>query len=387
MSDKILLVDDDANLLDSYRRQLRKQFQVFTAQGGPAALEELKREGPFAVIVADMRMPEMDGIELLRRVRETQPDTVRVMLTGNADLTTSIQAVNEGSVFQFLTKPCPAEQLVATLRAGLEQHHLIHLERGLLEETLRGSVHVLTEILSLVNPLAFSRANRIKRYVSHMVARLKLPNAWQYELAAMLSQIGCVALPSEVLTKVYRGRELSYREDRMWNTHPGVAARLLASIPRLEVVARMVGDQMRRFEDFPPLGSAEAEGVMAALGAQILKLALDYDRLMIRAVSRDAALHGLARRAGEYNPRLLQALEDFEDNQIEVTYREISVAELKMGMVTDEPIKSKRGLLLVPAGHEVTYTVLERVRNFYQGHVGVKEPIRVRFPAEDAVPV
>ena len=129
MTDKILFVDDDANLLASFRRQLRKQFQIETALGGPQGLKLVDQNGPYAVIVSDFRMPHMDGIEFLSRVREVAPDSVRIMLTGNADMQAAIQAVNEGNIFRFLTKPCAADLLGESLITGIEQNQRVTQER------------------------------------------------------------------------------------------------------------------------------------------------------------------------------------------------------------------------------------------------------------------
>src|SRR5882672_4792554 len=112
MNTKILCVDDEPNVLEAFSRSLRKDFQVFVAQSGEQGIAMIENEGPFAVVVSDMRMPEMDGIQFLSRVRETIPETVRVMLTGNADQQTAMNAVNEGNIFRFLTKPCSPEALV-----------------------------------------------------------------------------------------------------------------------------------------------------------------------------------------------------------------------------------------------------------------------------------
>ena len=244
MSEKILCVDDDANILQAYQRILHKEFAIETAKQGRAGLEAIRTRGPFAVIVSDLRMPEMDGIHFLTAVRECAPESVRIMLTGQADLNTAIAAVNEGNIFRFLTKPCPPETLGKALRAALEQHRLMEAERVLLKKTLIESVQVLTETLGLVNPAAFTRTSRVKRYVKHMAAQLHLPDVWQFELAAMLSQIGCVTLPPDVFDKVYAGQPLSKDEQQMFSDHPKVASNLLAKIPRLEAIACMIGMKM-----------------------------------------------------------------------------------------------------------------------------------------------
>ena len=115
MSERILLVDDDSNILDGYRRSLSKQFLIETASDAKKALALVSENGPYAVVVVDMRMPGMDGIQLLSHIKISAPDTVRVMLTGNADMETAINAINEGSIFRFLNKPCEKEVMAKTL--------------------------------------------------------------------------------------------------------------------------------------------------------------------------------------------------------------------------------------------------------------------------------
>src|SRR5215210_4116080 len=135
MTSKILMVDDDENILAGYQRTLRKQFAIDTASSGAQGLARLSADGPYAVVVADMQMPNMNGIEFLKLAEAQVHDTVRIMLTGNADQKTSVDAVNEGHVFRFLNKPCKPETFTNTLEAGLKQHQLIIAERQLLEMT------------------------------------------------------------------------------------------------------------------------------------------------------------------------------------------------------------------------------------------------------------
>ena len=122
MKDKILLVDDDAMILAGLKRKLRNQFRIETALSGAEALEMIKENGPYAVVVSDYFMPGMDGIEFLCRVKKIDPESVRMMLTGSADMSTAIKAVNEGSIFQFHPKPCPAETLGQAIQSGIEKY-------------------------------------------------------------------------------------------------------------------------------------------------------------------------------------------------------------------------------------------------------------------------
>ena len=121
---KILLVDDEPSVLEGLQRQFRKQFCLYTAPGGQQGLTTVRVLGPFAVVVSDCRMPSMDGIQFLDLVKKIAPNTVRIMLTGNNDLHTAMEAVNRGEIFRFLTKPCEPEIFSKALEDGIKQYQL-----------------------------------------------------------------------------------------------------------------------------------------------------------------------------------------------------------------------------------------------------------------------
>ena len=125
MKDKVLLVDDDAMVLAGLKRQLRNQFSIDTALSGEDALKQVLENGPYAVIVSDFMMPGMNGIEFLSRVKKSNPETVRMMLTGTADMPTAIRAVNEGSIFQFHPKPCPADTLCQAIQSAISEYRKV----------------------------------------------------------------------------------------------------------------------------------------------------------------------------------------------------------------------------------------------------------------------
>src|SRR5262249_17647394 len=154
-------------------------------------------------------LPGMSGAALLAEVCMRAPDTVRVMLTGRSDGKAAAEAVNSGQVFRFLTKPFEPQTLLSAVRAAAARHHAQATERDLLENTFRGSIRMLAEVLSILRPAAFSRSLRVAQLVLHMAERLRLRESWRYETAALLSQIGSVALPWETLTKFEAGEELS----------------------------------------------------------------------------------------------------------------------------------------------------------------------------------
>jgi serine phosphatase RsbU (regulator of sigma subunit) len=134
MRTKILLVDDDEMLLAGLKRQLRNQFRVETAISGEEAVRMVQENGPYAVVVSDYMMPGMNGIELLSRVKQTDPDTIRMMLTGSADMTTAIKAVNEGSIYKFHPKPCPAETLGTAIQSGIDEYQKVTTDQTQLKK-------------------------------------------------------------------------------------------------------------------------------------------------------------------------------------------------------------------------------------------------------------
>jgi response regulator RpfG family c-di-GMP phosphodiesterase len=176
----------------------------------------IESKGPFAVVVSDMRMPEMNGARFLAKVNEIAPDTVRMVLSGQADLDSTVAAVNEGHIFRFLMKPCDTEKLVQSINSGIDQYNLVNAEKHLLENTLNATVKVLVEVLGLINPSAQQRASQIEKYADAASTSLNLPGAWKYRLAAMLSQVGCITLPAETLSKVYGGQPLSDEENKLY---------------------------------------------------------------------------------------------------------------------------------------------------------------------------
>lgn len=381
MTHKILFVDDDANILAALQRQFRKIYQVDTAQGGSQGLGAVSQNGPYAVIVSDFRMPGMDGVEFLSKLQDVAPDSVRMMLTGHADLHTAMEAVNEGHIFRFLTKPCSPEAMGKALELGVKQYRLVNAEKELLEKTLSGSIKVLTQILSLLNPEAFGRASRLSRYVREVALTLKLPQIWQVETAAMLSQIGCIMLRPETLAKVYRGEALSAEEVQLLDFHPLIAADLLKHIPRLEEVCEIITYQEKRFDGSGnPRDNRQGDDI--PLGARILKVVLDFDTLEASGLSKSNAIAQLKQRSGWYDPDILAVLEAVLWIEARYAVREVPSKILKDGMILDDDVFTQDGTMLVSKGQEVTNLLRRRLQTFAET-IGLKEPLRVLVPLAD----
>ncbi|MFZ5642935.1 MAG: HD domain-containing phosphohydrolase [Bacillota bacterium] len=374
MSEKILLVDDDSNILSGYERILRKKFEVVTAENAIEGGVALQEKGPFAVVVSDYRMPGIDGVKFLATVRKASPDTVRLMLTGQADMQAAINAINEGNIFRFLTKPCGIDVFSRALNDAVDQYRLIKAEKELLENTLQGSIKLLIDILMTISPEIFSSSSRIRRLAKRVGTRLQLENIWELELAAMLSHIGCVAISGEIIKKVEQGKSLTLEENRIYHTHPQIGMKLLSNIPRLERIAEAVEYQMKYFDGGGvPLGGKSETSI--PIIARILKVVTDFDKMQKRGMTVTDIIKGMSRNLRIYDPEVFGAFEA-EVTRLEEGYmlRHIPLKNLEIGMVISDDIRDKTGVLLLPRGTEITEVLQMRLRSY--GSI-VAEPIKI----------
>jgi len=295
-----------------------------------------------------------------------------MLLTGQADVDAAISAINDGRIFRFLTKPCPPDELRAAFELAIDQYNLVVAERVLLGQTLLGSVKALTQVLSLTSPMVFGRATRVTALVRELLRHLPVDNRWAIEVAAMLSELGCIALPDEVAHKHYYGEPLTAAERQMVSRAPGLTEAMLGSIPRLDPVCEIL-----RLAGEPHLPKLSGEGELPELTreADILRLALEFDRLETSGLSRLAALDKLRRRHGAQDP-LIVALDACRGSAVpQQLVRDIPLGRLREGMELAEDLKTTTGLLLVTRGYVVTADFLERSRHFRSGYL--REPIRV----------
>ena len=355
---RILFVDDEQRLLESMAVLLRRDYDVQMATSGQEALQKLGEIKDIAVVVSDFRMPHMDGATFLHEVMLRAPTATRILLTGEAGVTGAKDAVNKGQIFRFLTKPCPPDQLKEALEAGIEQHRLLCAERLVMQETLLECIAALMEVLAVTNPVAFGRAQRIKRLVADMAARLECGQFWQLEAAALLSQIGYFAESSELAEKVYYGRPLNNAEQARAAAVPKNAQRLFEHVPRLEPVIQILVALDWKDDAIARLGTG-----MIGLGTRILCVALEYDLLTTQGVARAEILRRLRTREARFTTMVLDAfkttLEAHPEPEREVV---LPLRDAKIGMRLRDEIRTSSGALLVPIGFEVSERLLERLR-------------------------
>lgn len=366
---KILFVDDDPNLLSGIRRQFRRRYEIDCAEGGREGLDKLANGSDYAVVISDMRMPEMDGVEFLATVARKYPDPTRIMLTGNADQNTAVDAVNRGHVFSFLNKPCAPEDLSRAIDTGLEQYRLKTLEKDLLERTLAGSVKVLLDVMRVASPLAFGRSCALRDLALEIARSMGVQNLWEIRIATLLSSIGWVSVPEHVLEKVTRNLPLTDEERSLVARQPEVAYELLKQVPRFEEIARIIRYQNVDFEDAGTVLGEEMAEEELPLGSRILHVLNAMVPINQTRPPSIAALDTLVDDGTKFDPAVLLVTRDvlesdaFAPTGDQTTLIEVSPSRFLPGDVLEEDLVTVDGALLLSAGNELSVFHITKLRH------------------------
>lgn len=249
---RVLMIDDDSNILESHRRLLRSRFAVETALGGEAALKIMEMGAPFAVVVSDIKMPRMSGIDLLGTIKKLYPETIRMVLTGYADLEMAISVVNKGDIFRFLTKPCDQIDLIKAIEAGIEQYELARASQELaiarrLNAGLEGTLRAFTRLVEFRDPYTAGHMDRTSKLAVSIAERIGLPEdrVQGLKLAAQVHDIGKIAVPAGILNKP---GTLNEAEFALIKTHPLVGADIFQTLETGWPISRIVSEHHERID-------------------------------------------------------------------------------------------------------------------------------------------
>ena len=378
MNNKILCVDDEESILRGFQLNLRKDFELHLASNGVEGLEVFDREGGFALVLSDMRMPQMNGATMLSEIKARDPEVVTVLLTGHTDFESAMSAVNEGSIFRMLSKPCPPETLIKVLNDGLAQHDLIASKRILLDQTLRGAVDALAQSLSTAKPLFFGRAQRVRRIANELAEMMKVPDAWRVDIASTFSQLAYISIPESVSEDVYHKRELSPEVKKVVKQLPDDTQKLIEKIPALEDIGESLGKLtiQHRFEEKDESGLRKA--------ASILHVALDFDYYEEQGHDRSLIVQTLKSRKDDYDPEITECLSQLlvvAEQQFRL--EEIPIRRLEIGMRLAQELRLEDGFLVASCGADVDRQLLKVVRNYVSCYAVSPFPkkIQVTVPA------
>jgi CheY-like chemotaxis protein len=373
---RVLFVDDDENLLAGLRRATARMCESASAQGGINGLKALRDEGPFSLVVVDMRMPGMDGLRFLAHARKLAPETVYVMLTGNNDQRTAADAVNEGRVFRFLNKPVPREKLEEVITQAGEHHRAKLAERDVLERTLTGALATLIDVLRMARPAVFGNDQRRGKVAATIARAAGAKTVWELEIAAMLSHVGSVSIPEEELPMSASMQEWTGAQKEAQIQQARLGAQMLARIPRMGFVARIIEHQF----DGLWAGPANKHGTRdPALDetVRVLQAATILERARVAGCTMGEAMAALEMTRVGKDAALIEAIRSIPQGELGFCERNlherIPVSRVKTGMTLREAVRTTRGELLLAAGNQVTEALCERLEQYVRRGLVVGE--------------
>lgn len=354
---RVLCVDDELNILEGLKLHLGRSFDMTTAQTGEEAIELIANDGPYAVVVTDMRMPSMNGIQLLQAAKPLAPDTTFIMLTGSHDLETATKAVNEGHVFRFLNKPCPSNILKIAIDDGIERFNMLKEKREVLNETFVGSIRLMTEILEMSHPATFSRAHQVENITLQLTRALGIEERWEFKLACRLSRIGSALL----------GAEASKDEGKSWAWESEAGLHLVRLIPRLKLVSEIIGKWGTSKGVFPTVVATEEEAVTAC--ASIIHAAWILEGAFREGKDTPAAVVELQRRMPQACERLVDASSKLAvpaafTKSTDRPTKSVDLKQLKEGMTLGKELRI--GDFYLAAGHRLSQAMILRLSYLFQ---------------------
>jgi len=411
----VLLVDDEPNILKALRRLLLsvEGYEVRVASSAAEGLHLLE-QAPAAVVVSDQRMPEVTGAEFLEQVKKRWPETVRILLTGYADIEASIAAINQGEIFRYLTKPWDENEFLTTVRDAAQRYWLVQENKRLngvvarqnvelqqwnarlkqrvldqtasirrkndeltelnvrLQDTFDATIEAFSRLAELHDRHARAHAGKVADIALAMAEDLQLEQSMRETLrvAALLHDIGKIGIDREVLEKPYDYMTPDEQQD--YETHP---VRGQAAVDRVEAL-RDAGVLIRHHHEnfdgsgFPDRLTEEA----IPLGSRILALANGFDRLRHAAgdVPLEHTLMQLRQRLSiQYDPALYPALEgavgtvyQAQVSPTAMVRMQLPVRDLREGMILEQDVTSGSGLLLLRRGSRLTLDDIEAILRY-----------------------
>lgn len=262
----------------------------------------------------------------------------------------------------------------------MRQYHLINAEKELLQKTLRGTIKVLMDILSLSDPDSFGRTVQMRDTVRFIARELEAGNAWEIELAWMLSHLGYITIPPSIAMKIRSGRPLTKEESEIEANALLVSRDLLTNIPRLEGITNHIKYMTKHF-DGSGLPIDHIKGPDIPIGGRILKVVSDLASMQAEGMTASEALNKMMKREGWYDPHVLEitasAFEtSLQDEEKKVALLDVNAKDLRVDDVLLDDVLTVEGILLVSMGSVLTELHLEWLKNFYR-LIGVIEPIKV----------
>ena len=353
----ILIVDDSPENLTILSNLLKSKYKVKAASNGENAIKIVGSDSPPDLILLDIIMPGMNGYEVCKYLKKN-PKTaeIPVLFTSSLSETADILKGFQAGAVDYITKPFQPEEVFARVNVHLELKRTKSEIQSFLSKTLIGSVRLLIEILTITQPQLVQQSNRIRSYAKSIISKLSLDanDAWSIELATMLSHIGCISIPSEVLRKVLAGHKLIGNEVTYYMQYPALGAKLIENIPRLEKTAAIIKHQLINPAELP-----FSENQVEYIGSVLLNMLISFDVFINNGTEIEYAYNKVKVQLKGCPDFLLKAFRGLIDEMSEASEKKVLVAELTPGMILAENAKLRDGTLLLSSGTELSDNLID----------------------------
>ena len=378
---QVLVVEDEGIIAADIQDRLTSLgYDVpTTVATAEEALLKIPLFSPDLVLMDIVLQGEMDGIDAAAEIRK-RFDVPVIFLTAHADEST-LKRAKITEPFAYILKPFEERELQTALEMALHKHKVEQerakaraTEQGVFEKTIEATIKVLTKILSISEPQSFEFGQKYKEYMKICTDAMKVPDAWELDVAATLCRIGYVAMPAILIQKMRAGMAMAPAEKDILQRLPEHSRNLLGSFPRFETIARVVYYQNKKFDGTGfPMDSIS--GVNIPLGSRILKVLIDLVQAESDGMSKNKALEDMRKTTGTYDLKLLdEILAAFSQGPRKG--RKILLKDLCVGQVLVEPIETVDGTLVLNAGNRLTPWMLKKLGNFMEVSP-IREPIFV----------
>jgi len=408
---KILYIDDEPSLLQAFRSLLRKEdYEISILDSSSKIDEVLKAEGPFAVILSDQRMPDMQGVEVLERVTKIHPETVRILVTGYSDYNDTLRAINVGGISRYIAKPWNDGEIKAIIHDAVKHYNLIKENQYLLQElqksnleltellegTMIKTVRLLSDLIGYVNEEAASQTVRIRKLGQVLLSTmsgLTSQDRWNIMCALDLFNLGIALIPAWIQVSISKAGLSALSRFPAAQNHHLLASTLLENIPRFNEVARIIKYQTKYFNGTGEPEKEPISGKDIPLGARLLLILLDYDRNSTDNFKGELLLRDMMNKPHKYDvdiiAHILEHLKPQQQEPLNVISKEnrkpneifhCTASQLVEGLFVLEDVVTDAGLKLISANTKVSKQELDFLRIWSNAHGDkIKEPIRVTF--------
>lgn len=366
---RVLVVSAHPGFIEAARRALGNEFAVAAVETAKNCLRVLDARKDVQVVISDLALPDADGVKLLARLHRDYPKVMRILMVKDDDCETLARAIRCAHVYSTLSMRSSAEDLRTTVTEAVKTLQMLRSDAECMRDSMLGTVRMLVDILELTHPRAVRRSKRIRRRAQEVCTELNVMAPQSMDMVALLSNIGCVGLPSSLMRKLEQGVEMTPEERKRYRSHPSIAAHLLSNVPRMGQIAEIIRHQNTPASKKPPLASC------------ILKACIDLDQMQVGGVEPDKALEFMRNKPEVYSVEVLDVLDRLLGKRKAAECNRLKVSELEPGMIMQVDMTTEKGAILLHRGEVLSEASHLRIQAFAD-LLNIVEPVCACVPSQ-----